>query len=419
MIMENKLRVAIHWDRFGPYHVARLMATHEYLRSSTIQLLGIESVKQDEIYAWDLVQDKTPFERYVIIPAPTDKAINPLSLFIKTWKLCNRIIPDVMVIDGYSTLESLSLLAWAKRYRRPIVIMSESTFDDKQRSILKEWLKRWIVAQCASALCGGTLQKEYMQFLGMASERIALGYDAIDNNYFETKASLSREISHQTQHLPGLDDSSPFFLASSRFIKRKNLDGLLRAYYKYRRLCRDRPSSVAPWRLIILGDGEERPTLERIIRDEKQPGAILAGFRQISELPSYYGLASAFIHPAFTEPWGLVVNEAMASGLPVLASKTLGCVKDLVIEGKTGLTFAPENVTELSNLMYGISNGQYDLIRMSKAAKRHIADWGLNRFAQGLSQAIWVSIANHPQYKHHMHSIELPAVGYFDSDVIR
>jgi glycosyltransferase involved in cell wall biosynthesis len=392
-IMQNKLCVAIHWDRFGPYHIARLIAAYEYLQTLNIQLVGIETVKLDKIYGWDQINIRTPFKRYVIIPDHIDGRINPISLFVKTWNLSSRIAPDIMVVDGYSTVDSLSLLFWAKRHRRPVVIMSESTFDDKQRGIVKEWIKRRIVALCSSALCGGTLHKEYMQFLGMSPERIALGYDAIDNTYFETQTNLVRNNPRQAQQLPGLDDSTPFFLASSRFIKRKNLDGLLNAYYEYRRLHSEKLGSEVPWRLIILGDGEERSTLEQIIRDKKEPGVVLAGFRQIGELPSYYGLASAFIHSAFTEPWGLVVNEAMASGVPVLVSSSTGCAPDLVIEGQTGFIFDAEHPIELAELMLRFSSGKVDLTAMGQAAQAHIAGWGTNRFAVGLGKCLQVIAA--------------------------
>ena len=102
-------------------------------------------------------------------------------------------------------------------------------------------------------------------------------------------------------------------------------------------------------------------------------------------MPAYYGLASAFVHASTTEQWGLVVNEAMASGLPVLVSNRCGCAPDLVQEGVNGFTFDPYNVEQLAQLMLKISAFQtFSLSTFGAASRRIIADWGPERFASGL-----------------------------------
>src|SRR5207244_4064698 len=101
----------------------------------------------------------------------------------------------------------------------------------------------------------------------------------------------------------------------------KNLPRLLEAFAGYRRLAGD-----AAWELVLLGDGPLRPELVALLKDLELDGhVLLPGFKQYDELPAYYGLAGAFIHASTTEQWGLVVNEAMASGLPVLVSDRCGC----------------------------------------------------------------------------------------------
>ena len=77
----------------------------------------------------------------------------------------------------------------------------------------------------------------------------------------------------------------------------------------------------------------------------------MPGFKQYDELPIYYGLAGAFIHASTTEQWGLVVNEAMAAGLPVIVSERCGCAPDLVENGRNGFTFDPYDVDALTHLM--------------------------------------------------------------------
>ena len=118
------------------------------------------------------------------------------------------------------------------------------------------------------------------------------------------------------------------------------------------------------------------------------------GFKQYHELPLYFGLASAFVHPSTTEQWGLVVNEAMASGLPVLVSDRCGCAADLVAEGVNGFTFAPENVDELTQLMLKVSAENFPLTAYGSESRRIISRWGPERFASGLSQAVAVALKN-------------------------
>jgi len=115
---------------------------------------------------------------------------------------------------------------------------------------------------------------------------------------------------------------------------------------------------------------------------------VFAGFRQIEELPFFYRGAGAFIHPAISEPWGLVINEAMASGLPILSSKNVGAAEELVRDGINGFTFDPENIQELTSVLVTMAEMRVEQrAAMGEASRRMIADWGPERFAQGAEYA--------------------------------
>ena len=113
----------------------------------------------------------------------------------------------------------------------------------------------------------------------------------------------------------------------------------------------------------------------------------MPGFQQYENLPIYYGLADAFIIPSETEQWGLVVNEAMASGLPVLVSNRCGCVPDLVEEGRNGFTFDPFDETDLADLMLRMSDDGCDRQAMGTASREIIAAWSPERFGRNLIRA--------------------------------
>src|SRR5206468_3929765 len=115
----------------------------------------------------------------------------------------------------------------------------------------------------------------------------------------------------------------------------KNLSRLIRAYHLYRE-----QDTVEPWDLVLVGGGPEEISLRRQVNESALKGVWFAGTRQIDDLPIYYALAKCFVLPSVSEPWGLVVNEAMASGLPVLVSDRCGSA-ELVQNGNNGFVFDP------------------------------------------------------------------------------
>jgi glycosyltransferase involved in cell wall biosynthesis len=269
--------------------------------------------------------------------------------------------------------------------------MSESTAYDERRRWWREAVKRRVVAVGSAALAGGAPQSAYLHALGLRADAVFTGYDAVDNAYFAEQAVRVRDSADTERARLRLP--ARFFLASSRFVAKKNLFRLLDAYALYRGR-----SGPDHWRLVLLGDGELRSSImSRIARLDLVEDVRLPGFKQYNELPTYYGLAGALVHASTSEQWGLVVNEAMASGLPVLVSKRCGCAPDLVEDGLNGFTFDPYDVDDLAGLMQRVA-AMTDEQRhaMSHAGRRIVADWGPERFADGLMQAVQVAISQPP-----------------------
>ena len=372
-------------------------------------------------------------------------------------EVLSQLDPAVVMVPGWSGKLPLACLEWCIHTSTPAVVFSDSTAWDSERYAVKEWIKRKVVRLFSAGLVAGHPHLDYMVQLGMPAERIFLGYDAVDNGYFSAKAEEVRSAKcevrsgEQGTKLQARSDlpSAPYFLASARFVEKKNLPRLLQAYARYRTLCEDHrlqddgqqdnsdksragrqrtvrsqrsvvgsPSPVVsspvvrgpvvPWDLVLLGDGPLRSSLFALrsslcLHDH----VLLPGFKQYGELPAYYGLASAFVHASTIEQWGLVVNEAMASGLPVLVSNRCGCAMDLVQEGVNGFTFDPYNVEQLANLMLrltettdhgprtiqpktgvGGERSEVSLEKMGNASREIISQWGPERFAKGLKEAV-------------------------------
>ena len=122
----------------------------------------------------------------------------------------------------------------------------------------------------------------------------------------------------------------------------------------------------------------------------------LPGFKQYDELPAYYGCAAAFVHVSLTEPWGLVVNEAMASGLPVVVSRRCGCAADLVEEGKNGFVVDPMDSDGIARALVALSRPGCAFAAMGRASETIIARWGLDAFVTGMQNAVAAAQAAPP-----------------------
>jgi glycosyltransferase involved in cell wall biosynthesis len=356
-------------------------------------VVAIEASGLDETYAWELVSGSDGFERLTLFPQADSQKLPKYRVAEGMAAALDRIKPTAAVIPGWSDSAALGALHWCVRNHVPAIVMSESTEWDTVRSGWREAIKERIVGLCSAALVGGKPHRDYMVELGMPAGSIFCGYDAVDNNYFlENLDKLKTdELKSETRKVLGLPEK--YFLASARFIGKKNLPRLLKAYSRYCELVSNselRTPNSEPWHLVLLGDGELRSSILQLRSSLGLDAYVhLPGFKQYPDLPTYYGLAQAFVHVSTIEPWGLVVNEAMASGLPVLVSKLCGCALDLVQEGVNGFTVDPYNVEEMANRLFEVSRFEpFRLTEMGVASQQIISDWGPNRFASSLASAV-------------------------------
>jgi glycosyltransferase involved in cell wall biosynthesis len=372
------------FHRLGPYHLARLEAAGKLM-----PLVALETSCVDGTYAWDFVGGSSGFERSTLFPEVDALKQSKCEVVRRVARALDRIEPDVVAIPGWADAAALGALDWCRRNAVASVMMSESTEWDEARHSCRETAKRRVVGLCAAALVGGRPHKNYVVKLGMPAERVFLGYDAVDNTYFakNTEKLTIETLKCSTREKYRLPEN--YFLASARFVEKKNLPKLIQAYALYRKKVERGRQKTEMWDLVLLGDGELRSSILNLRRSLGLETRVhLPGFKQYPDLPAYYGLASAFVHASTTEQWGLVVNEAMASGLPVLVSSRCGCAEELVEEGVNGFTFAPYDTEQLAQLMLRIWAMEPGArIKMGGVSRRIIADWGPERFASGLKAA--------------------------------
>jgi len=290
------------------------------------------------------------------------------------------IMPEAIAVAGWAAPESISALIYARELGVPTIVMSESQRDDAPRSIIREQIKKRVVSQFDAALVGGDTHAEYISRLGIPNKCIHLGYNVVDNEHFARGARVARAIEGELRTRLGLP--ARYVLASSRFVPKKNLVGLVEGYAMSRNMVDLVPD------LVILGDGPERTAISTAVSRLGLSGSVhLPGFIAYDGLPAYYGLSEGFVHVSTVEQWGLVINEAMAAALPVVASRRCGAARTLLKHGESGFLTDPDPTSIAHSLATLFRLSHSSRIAIGSCAASAISQWGPDRFGAGLKAA--------------------------------
>src|SRR6478672_2153518 len=217
--MERKPAVAVVFHHIGPYHHARLNAAADRL-----SVTGIEwSAKGYDL--WGTAATPARYHKVSLFAEATDQYPNKAELRCAFWSALEQARPDVVAVNGWNNFGSLIAANCCLRRGIPMIVMSESSRQDEPRIWWKEAIKRQIVGLYSAALVGGQRHVEYLAELGMPRERIFPGYDVVDNHYFRKKAEEVR--SHRSEVTQKYALPENYFLASARFVEKKNLRKLI------------------------------------------------------------------------------------------------------------------------------------------------------------------------------------------------
>ena len=292
--------------------------------------------------------------------------------------------PDVVLLTGYYDPAQLLLGLVLKLKGCRIVLQNESTSLDNLRTGWREQIKRAFVKLCDGYFCFGTRAANYLIELGATPSRILVENNAVVDNAGLRATYLAalpnREQEQKARQLPPKN-----LIYVGRLIPIKNLTGLIEAFCE---ACRANPT--ANWGLILLGEGEQKTILQAQVNALTMSDKIhfLPGC-DWQDVPRFLALADALVLPSQSEPWGLVVNEAMACGLPVLVSDRCGCVDDLVQDGQNGYRFDPNQPDQLADRI-----GQLlrlpagDLARMGTQSARIMEAFDPNTVGKAMYDAL-------------------------------
>ena len=375
-------RIAVNYITFGHHHLARMKAIDTVFRQHGYELVGIQMFAKDSDYEWTPVNTQNlPFKTLTVFDGESKRVRRSLALHKGIRNFFDALKPHAVVVTGWGLAETMPTLRWCRKNRVPAILLSDSQEKDAKRVFWKEFIKRRIVRRFRAAFVAGKPQARYAEKLGISLNRIWFGSCVVDNDYWRDCAHAIRADSAKNRAMFDLPEK--YFLYVGRFIEKKNILTLLQAYSVYR------SKTENPVDLLLCGSGQQEKDIRSFIERRKLLGVLLRGFQQADTLPYYYALAECFILPSsHFEQWGLVVNEAMASGLPVIVSEKCGCTEDLVAHGENGFICDPRNAHKLSEYMMEISRTPERCINMRKRSLEIIDRFSCRQAAHNLYRSV-------------------------------
>jgi glycosyltransferase involved in cell wall biosynthesis len=383
-------RFAIITEIIAPY---RIPVFNALAKQGDVDLHVIFLSETDpSLRQWEIYNQEIQFS-YEVLPAWRARICNYNVLMNRGLaRALDHFDPEVLVCGGYSYLASWQALAWAKLRHVPIALWVESTQHDRRRALPPvEMAKRFFMRSCDAFLVPGSASKQYLVDLGAAPDQIVLAPNAVDVRLFSAGANHARENDAAIRSKWQLPRR--FFVFAGRLIEYKGIFDLLDAYAQ---LPAELRREIG---LVYVGDGKSRSELLRRAATVS-PGAVrVAGFRQRDELPNFYGLAEALVLPSHNDAWGLVVNEAMACRLPVIASDVTGCVGDLVHNGENGFVVSAHDVDGLAEAMKRVAVDRQCAIAMGRRSLELIANYTPEKCAAGFSSLRFDNISGAATWK--------------------
>jgi len=302
----------------------------------------------------------------------------------EVWGEVRRGGYDALWIHGYAHAVNLIAAAAAVSKGIPVFVRSE-THLGLQRTGWKRGLRDFVLRHAYRHLAGflaiGSGNKAYYKSLGAPEDRIFDVPYTVDNARFGAQAKLDAEARAALLAGLGLDPSHPVIIYASKFMRRKHPDHLIEAFARIR-------AEGLQANLLMVGAGELDAELRQRVQSLKLDKVAFPGFANQQALPRLFGASDIFVLPSENEPWGLIVNEAMAAGLPVVVSEEIGCTADLVINGRSGIKFPCGDINALTAALRELTADPAKRRHMAQGAKDVIAQWSYEQCRHGVLRSL-------------------------------
>lgn len=354
--MTTNRKVVIIHNIIAPYKVALFNELSKLIPNMEVIFIAEREKRRD----WNIDYTKINFRHTVLFKGSIEN-INSFTIVKETWRALNKIRPETSIICDYSNIFGWSALFWAKQNRNNLIFWLSSTFDDKKHYFPKELVKHFFLKYFDAFLAPGEKTKHYLEYMKVDNSKIITTGYSVDNEFFTEQYQLYKDKRETLLNELEIKRKQNFIFIG-RFAPEKNIFTLLYSFLEVSKI-------NSAWGLILLGDGPLKNEVNTFISDNNlQNKILLPGFIQQEGIVQYLTASDVFVLPSLSEPWGLVVNEAMLCHLPVIVSTKCGCQPELVQEGVNGFSFDPNNQLKLTNLMRGFANGSYNIKSMREAS---------------------------------------------------
>jgi L-malate glycosyltransferase len=359
------------WDNFGPLHADRCDAVANKFEGRH-EVIGLELASRSKVYDW-LPESGMRFRKITLVTGRTIEEISGFELFTKTLRTSFSMGRDAQFfLCHYQEPAIFAVAVVLRLLGRRVYTIGCSKFDDYERVLRKEIVKRILYTPYHGGIASGVRSRDYMRFMGLPATRVKAPYNAV---------SLQR-IRHLAGSPPA-PDGIPFaarhFTIVARLVPKKNLSMALKALAHYA------AQVETPRHLYIFGTGPlEAELRQQACTDGIEELVHFCGFLQTAEISQAYARSLALLLPSVEEQFGNVVPEAMGMGLPVILSDNCGARDLLVRSGVNGFVVEPDNPTGMAFFMKLLSEDEMLWTRMCVEAQEYAKKADSERFAEAV-----------------------------------
>lgn len=368
------MKLAVVTNILTPYRVPLFEAMAKQVDDLTVFLMA----KQEENRQWDI--GVVPFKTELLNGLHFKPPAADISLHWNYGVIpaLRRANPDVLMSGGFAPA-NIEAYLYCKAFGKPYVGWGEFTLRDNARSSpVRRFLRRWMISGSAASIASSTEARDAFLHYGAASRSILTSPMPVDVEHIHLKAQafrLTQPYSELRQRY-----SQPIIMSVGRLTDRKGFRELLSIYH---RVVEKRPEAS----LLLVGDGQDRPAYEAMVRDQGLRHVHFIGFVSQDVLPSFLSLADVFVFPTLSDTYGAVLAEAMAAELPVVSSIHAAATADLVQEGVNGYTMLPTaHSASADKILKILALTPEDRRQMGRAGYQSVKSTGIRPSAEVMVQ---------------------------------
>ena len=290
---------------------------------------------------------------------------------------------DAVWIHGWNSLSNIIAMITCFIRGIPVLLRAETNLLPKLpeiKKVIKKFFFSTLFKKISAFLAIGKFNKEFYLDFKVPEEKIFLVPYCVNNDFFIKK---SKELKSQKTVLKGkynLPQDLPVILFCGKLINVKRPQNLLKAFANLQKNIKAS--------LVFMGDGTLRENLKKTAEDLKLENVYFMGFKNQTEMPELYTTADVFVLPSSFEPWGLVVNEAMCFGLPVIVSDAVGSSADLVNNTNNGFIFKTGDIESLQKNIEHLLKNKGLIEKMGYNSQEIITRWSYKQCIEGIYSAL-------------------------------